>query len=90
MQHLSKHDQLVLDVAFAARHRFPKTPMRIWYVMLNEKAWKGIVINTASKMKLAEGPIRATPNGSLSALKAQIEKATHKADKEIKTTPSGS
>lgn len=78
MQQLSQLNQLVLDVAFKARQRFPKLPLRIWYVMLNEKAWKVIVINTANKTKLAEGPIRTTLQGSLSACKSQLEKTTTK------------
>lgn len=71
-------DQLLLDVAFAARQRFPKTPIRIWYVMIGERAWKGIVINTVNKVKLAEGPVRTTVSGSLASFKAQLEKSTTK------------
>lgn len=71
-------DQLLIDVAFVARQRFPKTPIRVWYVMLGEGAWKGIVINTVSKIKLADGPVRSTPAGSLASFKAQLEKSTTK------------
>lgn len=75
---ISQLDQLLIDVGFAARQKFGKTPFRVWYVMLNEKAWKGIVINTASKIKLAEGPVRSTLNGSLASFKAQLEKSPTK------------
>lgn len=70
-------DQLLIDVAFIARQRFPKTPIRVWYVMLSERAWKGIIINTVSKIKLADGPVRSTPAGSLASFKAQLEKSVH-------------
>ena len=78
MQQLSQLNQLVLEVAVAARQRFPKSPLRVWYVMLGDKSWKVIVINTVNKVKLTEGPIRTTLNGALSACKAQLEKTTTK------------
>lgn len=65
--------QLLIDIAFAARQSFPGKPLRVWYVMLGPTAWKTIIINTASKVKLAEGPIRLTPKASLLAIKKQLE-----------------
>ncbi len=62
-QQLMQLDQLLLDVAFVARQKFPKTPIRVWYVMLDDRAWKGILINTVSKIKLAEGPGTSNPDG---------------------------
>lgn len=67
-------DQLILDVAFAARSKFPNTPFRVWYVMLNEKSWKVMIINTASKERLAEGSIKNTVEGALSSFKAKLDK----------------
>ena len=78
MQQLSPLNQLILGVAFAARQQFPRTPIRIWYVMLDNKAWKGIVINTVSKVKLAEGPVKTTLMGSLNSFKTQLEKNSTK------------
>lgn len=40
--------------------------------MLGDRAWKGLVINTESKLKLVEGPVRTTLNGSLKSLKSQV------------------
>jgi hypothetical protein len=70
--------QLLVDTAFAARQRFPGKPLRVWYVMLNRRAWRGIIINTANKVKLAEGPIRATRKAALVAVKNQLEAAVRK------------
>lgn len=75
---ISQLDQLLIDVGFAARQKFGKTPFRIWYVMLNETAWKGIIIHTERKIKLTEGPVRSTLNGSLASLKALLEKSPTK------------
>lgn len=46
--------------------------------MLDNKAWKGIVINTVSKVKLAEGPVKTTLMGSLNSFKTQLEKNSTK------------
>jgi len=70
--------QLLVDTAFAARQRFPGKPIRVWYVMLGKRAWRAIIINTASKVKLNEGPIRATAKASLAAMKNQLEAAVRK------------
>lgn len=77
-QKIMQLDQLILDVAFTARQKFPNTPFRVWYVMLGEQAWKGMIINTDTKIKLAEGSVNPTLNGSLTSFKAQLEKSLKK------------
>ena len=67
--------QLLTDTTFAARKRFPGRPIRVWYVMINKRAWRAIIINTASKVKLAEGPVRASCKAALLACKNQLEAA---------------
>ena len=78
MQEKEKQEALLRDVLHVARSRFHDKPIRIWYVKLDKRAWRAIVINTVSKVKLAEGPIRATSRGSLTALKSQLAKAVAK------------
>lgn len=72
--------QLLIDTAYAARQSYPGKPIRVWYVMLTKRAWKAFIINTANKVKLAEGPIRATRKASVVALKNQLDAASHKAN----------
>lgn len=73
--------QLLIDTASAAEKLFRGLPIRVWYIKLSERAWKCIVINTNNKIKLAEGPIRTTPEGSLSVVKAQLESIVGKTKK---------
>lgn len=70
--------KLLVDTAFAAKQRFPGKPIRVWYAMLGPRAWKTIIINTASKVVLDDGPVRATRKSSLTAMKNQLEAAARK------------
>jgi len=59
-------------------------PIRVWFIKLGDEPttrWKCIVINTDSKVKLLDGPIRKTPEGSVSAVKAQLESIVGKSSK---------
>jgi len=71
-------EQLLVETAYAANQRFPGKPLRIWYVKLGVFSWKCIVFNTASKVRLAEGPIRANGKGAILALKNQLRSAARK------------
>ena len=68
-----KLQQLLTDTASAAEKLFKGLPVRIWFFKLGERAWKCIVINTDNKIKLAEGPIRTTPEASLNIVRNQLE-----------------
>jgi hypothetical protein len=70
--------QLLVDTAFAAGQRFPGKRIRVWYVMLGKRTWRGIIINSNKKTVLAEGPNRATPKSALVAIKNQLEAAVRK------------
>jgi hypothetical protein len=70
--------QLLVDIAFAARQRFPGKPIRVWYVMLGQSSWRALIIHTTSKLVLAEGPIKSSDKTALSALKSQLETAARK------------
>jgi len=65
--------QLLADTESAAIKFFKGLPIRVWYIKLGEGSWKGIVINTDNKIKLAEGPIKPSPEASLKVLKGQLE-----------------
>ena len=67
--------QQLVDTAFAARQRFPGKPLRVWYVMLGPGTWRVVIINTATKARLAEGPIRRTRKAALNGLKTTLESA---------------
>lgn len=72
-QQLMQLDQRILDIAFAARKKFTLQPFRVWFVMLNENAWKVILINTETKEILLTGPIKDTLNGSFAACKEYLK-----------------
>ena len=76
-----KLQQLITDTASAAEKLFRGLPIRVWYIKLGERAWKCIVINTDNKIKLAEGPIRTTPENALSVVKGQLESIVGKSKK---------
>jgi hypothetical protein len=70
--------QLLVQTAQTAQKRFKGKEMRVWYVMLGENHWKAFIINSVNKIKLAEGPVRATPEDSLTALKNLMQAAIRK------------
>jgi hypothetical protein len=65
--------QLLIDTTNAAEKFFKPLPIRVWYIKVAERAWKCIVINTDNKIMLAKGPLRVTPEASLTAIKNQLE-----------------
>jgi hypothetical protein len=65
--------QLINETTIAATKLFGKLPIRIWYVMITETAWRCFVINTDNKIKLAKGPVRQTSEGCVMAVKKQLE-----------------
>lgn len=65
--------QLLVETAHAANECFPGKPLRIWYIKLGEHSWKCIIFNTASKIRLAEGPKRATGKAAILAMKNQLK-----------------
>ena len=81
MEKIAQLDKNVMDVLFIANKVFPKIPIRIWFAMIGDRAWRGIVINSDSKERLVDGPIRASPSGSLISLKVQLENLKYKAVK---------
>jgi hypothetical protein len=70
--------QLLVQTAQIAQKRFKGKDIRVWYVMLSESHWRAFIINSVNKIKLAEGPIRETPEDSLTALKTQLRAAVRK------------
>jgi len=78
--------QLLIDIAYAAQQLHKTKPIRVWYVMLGQGSWKGIVLDSSSKIKLAESVIKGTPQAALASLKAKLEseiKQQAKKQKEI-------
>lgn len=76
--------QLLAETTSAAVKLFKGLPIRVWFIKLGKDEltrWKCIVINTDSKVKLLDGPIRKTPEGSVSAVKAQLESIVGKSSK---------
>jgi hypothetical protein len=53
--------QLLVQTAQVAQKRFRGKDIRVWYVMLSTSHWKAFIINSVNKVKLAEGPVRETP-----------------------------
>ena len=72
-QPLIDTEQLIADTTSAAEKLFKGLPVRVWYIKAADRAWKCIIINTENKITLAKGPLRTTPEGSLNAVKTQLE-----------------
>jgi hypothetical protein len=73
--------QLLTDTTSAAEKFFKPLPIRVWYIKVSDRAWKCIVINTDNKIILARGPLRVTPEASLTAVKNQLENMVGKTKK---------
>ena len=66
----------LIETTRLAKKRFVRQPLRVWYCMIGEDAWRAFVFNVRSKVMLCEGPLCPTPEDALDSLKLKIESRT--------------